>query len=130
MADYREHYQKIRAAGASLAALSVDAPEKSEALRRELHLPFPILSDTERRVVQEWDLYNPREKGGIAKPAVFIIERDRRVLYGAVDTISTRVPPSEIIRVLETAERHDARPKLYIPRFAEWRRAIRNNFRR
>ena len=130
MADYREHYPEIRAAGASLAAVSVDTPEKSEPVRQELHLPFPILCDTERRVVQEWDLYNSREKSGIAKPAVFVIERDRTVRYGAIDTVSTRVPPSEIVRVLETAERHQVRRKLYIPRFAEWFRAIRNNIRR
>ncbi len=110
-------------------AISVDAPEKSEAVRQELHLPFPVLGDTERRVVQEWDLYNSREKGGIAKPAVFVIERDRTVRYGAVDTVSTRVPPSEIVRLLETAEPHEARRKLYIPRFAEWFRAIRNSLR-
>jgi peroxiredoxin len=126
LADYREHYQAIRAAGANLVAVSVDAPEKSETLRQELHLPFPILCDTARRVVQEWDIYNRREKSGIAKPAVFVIERDRRVRYGAVDAVSTRVPPSEIVRVLETAERHEALRKRYIPRFADWFRAIRN----
>jgi hypothetical protein len=83
LADYREHYKEIRAAGVSLAAVSMDAPEKLEAVRQELHLPFPILCDTERRVIQEWDIYNPREKGAIAKPAVFVIDRDRTVRYGA-----------------------------------------------
>jgi hypothetical protein len=57
----------------------VDAPEKSEAVRQQLRLPFPILSDRERRVVQEWDIYNPKEKGGIARPAVFILAPDRTV---------------------------------------------------
>lgn len=130
MADYREHYQAIRAAGASLAVVSVDAPEKSEAVRQALHLPFFVLCDTERRVVQEWDVYNPQEKSGVAKPAVFVIERDRTVRYGAVDAVSTRVPPSEIVRVLETAEHHEALRKLYIPGFTDWFRAIRNSVRR
>ena len=73
MADYREHYLEIRSAGASLVAVSVDAPDKSEALRGHLALPFPILCDTERRVVRDWGIYNSREKGGIAQPAVFIM---------------------------------------------------------
>lgn len=128
MADYHEHYDEIRAAGASLLAVSVDAPEKSEALRLDLHLPFPILCDTERRVVQDWDIYNPRDKGGLAKPAVFIVNRDRTVRYGAVDTVATRVPASEILRVLQTAvEARRVRRRVYIPRWAEWLRAIRNN---
>jgi peroxiredoxin len=129
LADYREHYQAIRAAGASLVVVSVDAPERSEAVRQALHLPFSVLCDTERRVVHEWDVYNPREKG-VAKPAVFVIARDRTVRYGAVDAVSTRVPPSEIVRLLETAEHYEALRKLYIPGFADWFRAIRNSVRR
>lgn len=111
-------------------AVSVDPPEKSEKLRLELHLPFPILCDRERRVIQEWDIYNPRDKGGIAKPAVFVIDRNRAVRYGTVDAVATRVPASEIVRVLQaTARYRSIQRKVYIPRPAEWLRAIRNSFR-
>ncbi len=108
-------------------AVSVDALEKSETLRRALDLPFPILCDTERRIVQEWDIYNPRERGGIAKPTVFVIERDRMVRYAAVDAVATRVPASEIVRALLTTARTErVKRKLYIPRLGQWFRAIRN----
>lgn len=66
-------------------------------MRLELYLPSPILCDTERRVIKDWDIYNPREKGGIAKPAVFIVDSNRMMRYSA-----TRVPASEIVRVLQT----------------------------
>ena len=130
MADYGEHYGEIRAAGASVRAISVDSLEKSEAVRQELHLPFPILSDRERRVVQEWGIYNAKEKGGIARPAVFIINRDRIVRYCSIDMTSARVPVSEIIRILQTKE--EARPagrKLRLPRLGDFIRAIRNAMR-
>ena len=65
--------REIRTAGASVVAVSVDAPDKSEALRVDLPLPFSLLCDTERRVVRDWGIYNSGEKGGIAKPAVFIL---------------------------------------------------------
>ena len=114
-----------------MVAVSVDVPEKSEVLRRELRLPFPILCDTERRVVQEWGIYNPQERGGIAKPAIFMIAHDRSVRYVSVDTVATRVPASEIIRVLQaTAERQPIRHKDYMPRLADWFRGIRNGMRR
>ena len=48
--------REIRALGADVAALSVDSAERSAALRAELRLPFPILGDTARRVVREWEL--------------------------------------------------------------------------
>lgn len=130
MADYRDHNEAIRAAGASVAAVSVDPPAKSEALRRELRLAFPILCDTERRVIQDWDIYNPREKGGIAKPAVFVIDRDRTVRYSKVDNVTTRVPPSEIVRILgAAAEEQPVRRKIYIPRPGDFLRAIRSKTR-
>ena len=131
MADYGEHYPQILAAGATLAALSVDARKQSETLRRELELPFPILCDTERRVIREWDVYSPLERNGIAKPSVFVIEADRKVRYAAVDGVATRRPPAEILRVLQKNPRtQPIRSKIYVPRPADWFRAIRNNFPR
>ncbi len=99
--DYRRHYLEIRAAAASVVAVSVDAPEASEALRAHLSLPFPILCDPERSVVRHWDVCNSREKGGIAKPAVFIIDQDRVVRYAAVDTVVKRVAAAQIVSLLQ-----------------------------
>ena len=125
--DYREHYQGICATGASVVAVSVDAPDKSEVLRHELRLPFPILCDMERRVIREWDIYNPRERGGIAKPAVFVVEPGRAVRCASVDAVATRVPASEVVRILQAvAEGQPVRRKVYVPRLADWFRAVRN----
>jgi peroxiredoxin len=130
LADYRDHYDEIRACGADLVAASVDPPQASEAVRRDLRLPFMILCDTARRVVREWDIYNPGERGGIARPAVFIINSDRVVRYASVDGVSSRVAPPEIVRLLQaTAEPPAARRKHYIPTPADFFRAIRNSIR-
>ncbi len=129
--DYRRHYPEIRAAGASVVAVSVDAPEASEALRAHLRLPFPILCDTERRVVRDWDISNPREKGGIAKPAVFIIGQDQVVRYASVDTVVKRLAALQIVGLLHaTADAPPMRPRVLIPLLSEWLSAIRNSTRR
>jgi peroxiredoxin len=131
LADYRERYPEIRSAGASVVAVSVDAPQKSEALRVQLSLPFPILCDTEHRVVRDWGVYNAGEKGGIAKPAVFIIDPGRLVRYAAVDGVVRRVPAAEIVSVLQNvAEGQPVRRKAHVPLFSEWKWAIRNVIRR
>lgn len=131
MADYSEHYPQILAAGATVAAVSVDAPEESETLRREMQLPFPILCDTERRVIREWDVYNPRKRGSIAKPSVFVIDADRKVRYAALDGVATRRLPAEILRVLQkNPGGQPIQSKVYLPRPADWLRALRNNLRR
>lgn len=130
MADYRDHYEEIRAAGADIVAASVDPPERSEALRSELRLPFAILCDTERRVIKDWDIYNPREHGGIAKPAVFVIGSNGVVRYSKVDSVAKRIPPAEIIRILKSSEGLRPRSKIYIPNIGEFYSAIQRLLRR
>jgi peroxiredoxin len=131
LADYREHYPDIRSAGADVIGISVDPPEKSEALRIHLSLPFLILCDAERRVVRDWDIYNSREKGGIAKPAVFIIDPGPVVRYAAVGGVLKRVPAAEIISsLLSTSQAQPARRRAHIPRWPDWRTAIRNLIQR
>ena len=126
MADYREHYLGIRSADASVVAVSVDAPDESEALRVRLSLPFAILCDTERRVARDWGICNSEEKGGIAKPAVFIIDSSGVVRYAAVDTVVRRVPAAEIVSLLQNiAVAQPVRRRIYVPRFSEWKSAIR-----
>jgi peroxiredoxin len=130
LAEYREQYKAIRATGAGLVGVSVDAPEKSEAVRQQLQLPFPILSDSERRVVREWGIYNPKEKGGIAKPAVFILGPDRTVRFVSVDEVSARVPSADIVSMLRERKDtiHGGRKRL-IPSPAMFFGAIRNALR-
>ena len=113
-----------------MVAVSVDAPEKSEAVRQQLQLPFPILSDSERRIVQEWGIYNPNEKGGIAKPAVFILAPDRTVRFVSVDGVSARVPAADIVGMLQGRnDKTSTRRKHLIPSPATFVRAIRNALR-
>jgi peroxiredoxin len=130
LADYRKHSEEIRAVGADVAPVSVDPPERAEVMRRELHLPFTVLCDTERRVVREWDIYNERERGGIAKPCVFVIDRDRRVSFFSLDGVAKRVSAEEIVRLLKSAgNAGDPRRKVYIPSPADMFRAVRDNLR-
>ena len=130
MAEYRDSYESLRAAGANLVAVSVDAPEKSESVRRESQLPFPILSDRQRCVVKDWDIYNSGEKGGIAKPAVFILSPDLTVRFVSVDEVASRVPASEILRFLsEEGQGAPVNRKSIVPGPATFFRAARSALR-
>lgn len=100
LADYRDQSAGFRQAGFDLAALAVDEPARSEAIRRELQLPFPILCDTRREVIEAWGVINRKEKGGIAQPAIFILDRDRRVLFGSVDGEFSRVGAAALLKSL------------------------------
>ena len=129
MAEYARAHGEIRALGADVVALSVDSAERSAALREELGLPFPILSDGSRRVVREWDLYNPKEMGGIAIPAVFVIGPDRRVRFRSIDGTARRVSTLGVVGFLRGAAQVPSRSALR-PGLREFARAIGNAIRR
>ncbi len=97
MADYSQHFEEFRAAGAELVAISVDDAARSEPVRQELGLKFPLLCDTSREVVKAYDLFNRAEKGGIAFPAAFVIDHDRVVRFRALEEVASRVNVEELL---------------------------------
>jgi peroxiredoxin len=130
LADYRDHAAGFRDAGFDLAALAVDEPARSEAMRRQYELPFPILCDTRREVVEAWGVINREEKGGIAVPAIFVIDRDRRVLLASVDGEFLRVGPEALLAALRRPGSGPAPPaRFLLGSLLDWRRAVRNALR-
>ena len=59
-----------------LAAVSVDTPERSAALAEQLGLPFSLLCDPAREAVRAFGVLNEKEKGGIAYPSTFVLDRE------------------------------------------------------
>jgi peroxiredoxin len=108
LADYRD--RDFAGLGARIAALSVDEPVRAEAMRVQLGLPFTVLCDPERAVVTAWGLLNTREHGGIAYPAVFVIDRDRVVRYRSLDRTAARVSAEAVLAFLRGGMHEPAEP--------------------
>lgn len=88
-------YDELRAQGVDLWAISPQDTEKNEALRVRRKLPFPILSDTNQRVIRQWGLFNgldPKQRA-IPYPATYVINRDGRVHWAHVG-LDTRDRPN------------------------------------
>ena len=69
----------LEARGVGLAAISVDPPDASARLARELELGYPLLSDADLHVAIDYGVAMQGED--IAVPAVFIVLPDRRVFW-------------------------------------------------
>ena len=83
-----------------MVAISVDPPQRSAAMRRDMTLDFPVLSDSSREVITSWGLLNASEKGGIAFPATFLIDRNLTVRFSSAgEGVTRRVPASEMLEV-------------------------------
>jgi peroxiredoxin len=129
LAEYRDLYGEIRKAGADMAAVAVDPAKSSEAVRRQLHLPFAILCDTRRQIVRPWGVFNSKEKGGIAEAAVFVVDRDKIFRFVSVDTMSSRVPAAAVLGFLRAGMPEslaNSPRKSAFPRAANLWRGLRN----
>lgn len=132
MAEYRDLWDKIRGAGAEVAGVVVDPPERAEAVRRQLQLPFPILCDTKREVVRQWGIFEPEQMGGIAKPAVFVVDRDRRIRFASMDREAVRVPALTVVDFVAQgmpAQVGTPQRRFALPGVGHFMRATRNVLR-
>jgi peroxiredoxin len=138
LAEFRDLFDDLRGLGVRIAAVAVDAPEQSERVRRQYELPFPILCDTQKRVVRAWGLFNAKEKGGIAVPAVLLLGRDRRFRSIMVEGVATRVRAADLLKFLRSCPtpaisvddmRSNAqRQRVIFPSLVDFGRAIWNSF--
>jgi peroxiredoxin len=132
LADYARSYQLFKDAGCEVIAVSVDPPERSAAMCRDLGIEFPVLSDVNRQIITNWSLLNTREKGGIAFPATFLIDHGLLVRFSAAEHTSQRVPASEMLGFVKTMVlegRTSAPRKRSINPGTMFFRAIINGFR-
>jgi peroxiredoxin Q/BCP len=95
---------EIHELDAEVLAISVDAPEDSREIVDAYEFGFPLLSDPEARVIAQYGVFH--EGGGIdgdiARPAVFIIDREGRVVWRALtENWRVRVRPGKIIEQLQ-----------------------------
>jgi hypothetical protein len=75
-------HQRLTAAGALVVGISVDAPERNAAMVEKLRLPFPLLADGGGEgAIKPYGLWNPEEHGGIAVPAVVLVEPDGEEVF-------------------------------------------------
>jgi peroxiredoxin len=119
------------ALGFGVAALSVDAPALSRALAEQLRLPYPLLCDSGRDVIRAYGLLNAAEKGGIAYPATFVLERGRIVRFRSLDRTASRVNLETLVAFLRSDSEAPALPRRsgVVPGLRDWSRAIGNALR-
>lgn len=90
MCTFRDHLGVLNKTGAHVFGISVDTFFALKAFQDSHHLTFPLLSDFNKTVIREYDVFNEDMVGlkGIAKRSVFVIDghgvvRHREVLEDA-----------------------------------------------
>ena len=101
MAEIQKHHDTYTKLDTRVFALSTDSPKQSEKLVRKLGLSFVLLCDDDKKVIDQFDLRNPLEHDGIARPATFIISPDGIIRYRSLDGTAKRVDLNHELAFME-----------------------------
>src|SRR4028118_2376358 len=59
--NLRDNISALKAAGIQVLGISTDSEKSHKKFETKFHLPFPLLADTEKRLVTDYDGWGDRE---------------------------------------------------------------------
>jgi len=86
LCTFRDQMSRLNAANAKVFGISVDTFFALKAFREQQQLTFPLLSDFNKEVIQQYGVYNPDMIGlkGISRRAAFVIDKEGVVRHAEV----------------------------------------------
>jgi peroxiredoxin Q/BCP len=104
---FRDEWQRITHTGAQVVGVSLDSVQSHAEFKQKHALPFPLLSDTDGRVLEAYGV--PRSPKGYASRTTFIIDSQ-----GMIRRIFPEVDPAvhvrEVLEVLDKLARESSAP--------------------
>ncbi len=105
LCTFRDRLASLNQAKAKVFGISVDTFFTLKAFQADQGLTFPLLSDFNKDVIQQYDVFNPDMIGlkGIAKRAVFVIDQAGTIRHKEVLDDARHEPNYDaVFRVLRT----------------------------
>ncbi len=98
--NLRDHYAELQAQGYELLGVSADSARSQANFRDKFGLPFPLLADTDRMVIDAFGVWGPkrfmgREYDGIHR-VTFLIDGDG-VVERVIDKVKTKDHAAQIL---------------------------------
>jgi len=98
--DLRDHYKELKEAGFVLLGVSADKELKQKKFADKFNLPFPLLADTERTILNSFGVWGPKkfmgkEYDGIHR-MTFILDEDG-VIERVIDKVKTKTHAEQIL---------------------------------
>ena len=100
--NLRDHYKELREAGYVLFGVSADTELKQKKFVDKFNLPFLLLADTERTILNSFGVWGPKkfmgkEYDGIHR-MTFILDEDG-VIERVIDKVKTKTHAEQILEI-------------------------------
>ena len=98
--DLRDHYTKLQAAGYALLGVSADSIKRQKSFSDKFDLPFPLLADEDKGVIEAFGVWGPkkfqgREYDGIHRKTFLFDEEG--VCIRVIDKVKTKEHAAQIL---------------------------------
>jgi len=99
LCTFRDSLSRLNQAKAQVLGISVDTFFALKAFHTDQKLTFPLLSDFNKQTIRDYGVFNEDMIGlkGIAKRAVFVIDKDGKVRYRQVLDDARNEPDYEAV---------------------------------
>ena len=95
----REQFPEFQRRGVAILAISNEDQKRGAKLKEKLDLPFPLLADSERQIIQAYGVFHHNEPKGrpISRPATFVLDTEGVIRYRYVGDSPPDRPAAEAI---------------------------------
>ena len=99
--DLRDNYERFQANNYALLGVSADSPKAQAKFIEKYHLPFPLLADEEKSVIEDFGVWGPkkfmgREYDGIHR-TTFVID-ENGIIEEVISDVKTKNHASQILK--------------------------------
>lgn len=100
--NLRDNYDALAAAGISIVGVSMDSEVSHQKFISKFELPFPLIADTDKKVIEAFQVWGPKkfmgkEYDGIHR-TTFVMD-ENNVIQGIISKPKTKDHASEILEI-------------------------------
>ena len=102
--NLRDNYQLLLSKGYVVLGVSPDKPDSHQKFAGKYSLPFPLIADTEKKILNDYGVWGPKKFMGKQYDGVnrttFVIGEDGNILR-IFDKVDTKMHAEQIIKAIE-----------------------------
>ena len=103
LCSVRDHWSEYQATGAEVVGISTDTVESHKGFAEKNELPLRLLSDTDRKVSEKYDMKSWLP--GRSARGVVVIDKEGKIAYSKAEAVSLFTPSDkDVLAAIKSAE--------------------------
>lgn len=99
--DLRDNYERFKARGYELLGVSADSPKKQGKFRDKYSLPFPLIADEDKAVINAFGVWGPKKFMGRLFDGIhrttFVID-EKGIIEDIITAVKTKQHTAQILK--------------------------------